>query len=122
MTAGGGGGGVALDPFVNSEDLHKPLRTKLFAVSKYREQYQTDVRTIAEMSLDWKILGPVVAQYRTLIEKDLETDTRKLDSIEAFRATTADDATTAGRGRDFPIRAFADRRRKFLLDYKEVKK
>jgi spore coat protein CotH len=121
MMGGGGGGGVTLDPFVNSTDARKPLRTKLFAVPKYREQYLNDVRTIAEKALDWKSLGPVLAQYRKLIGKELEIDTRKLDSFEAFRTTTADDAT-APRGRDFPIRAFADQRRKFLLDYKEVKK
>ena len=64
---------------------------------------------------------PVLAQFRKLIEKDLEIDTRKLDAYEAFLTTTADDATTP-KGRDFPIRAFADQRRKFLLEYKDPKK
>jgi hypothetical protein len=118
---GGNGGGVTLDPLVNIDDTRKPLRMRVLAVPKYREQYLQDIRTLAEKSLDWKVLGPVVAQYRKLIEKDVEIDTRKLDSFEAFQAASADDGTTP-RGREYPIRAFADQRRKFLLEYKEPKR
>ena len=39
------------------------------------------MRTIAEKSLDWKKLGPVVADFRKQIEKEVEADTRKLDSF-----------------------------------------
>ena len=88
-----------------------------------RAKYLKNVRTIAEKALDWKALGPVVAQYRTLLEKEIEADTRKLDSLDAFQKMTADDATQAtDRAEDYPIRAFADLRRKFLMDYKSPTK
>jgi hypothetical protein len=65
-----------------------------------------------------------VAQYRKLIEKEVEADTRKLESFEEFVKLTADQPA-AGRplgGRDrMSLRAFADQRRKYLLDYKEPK-
>src|SRR5262249_20266235 len=78
------------------------------------------IRAIAEKSLDWKVLGPVVAQYRKLIDKEVEADTRKLDPYEAFQRLTADEAPASpARGREMPLRAFADQRRKYLLDYKE---
>lgn len=115
---GPGGGGVQLDPLVGLTDSRKPLRSKLLTVPSLRTKYLENVRTIAEKSLDWKKLGPVVADYRKLIEKEIEADTRKLSSYEAFKAATADDATP-GRGREMPLRSFADQRRKFLLDYKE---
>jgi len=121
---GRGGPGMAptapleLDPLIGLDDSRKPLRSKILAVPALRERYLQNVRTIAQKSLDWKNLGPVVAQFRTLIEKDVEADTRKLDSFEAFRRTTADDAIAAGgRGFEFPLRAFADQRRKYLLGY-----
>jgi len=109
---------LELDPLIGLDDSRKPLRSKILAVPALRERYLQNVRTIAQKSLDWKNLGPVVAQFRTLIEKDVEADTRKLDSFEAFRRTTADDAIAAGgRGFEFPLRAFADQRRKYLLGY-----
>ncbi len=123
----GGGGmgqvkGVELDPLVGLTDARKPLRSKVLAVPALKEKYLADVRTIAEKSLDWKTLGPVVKQYRELLSKEVEADTRKLESFEAFKKATADDATTSS-GRDgMPLRAFADQRREYLLKATEPKK
>ncbi|HTK76580.1 MAG TPA: CotH kinase family protein [Gemmataceae bacterium] len=123
---GRGGMGMArsapleLDPLIGLDDARKPLRSKVLAVPALRAKYLQNVRTIAEKSLDWKSLGPVVAKYRALIAKEVEVDTRKLDSFDAFLRTTADDASGAGgRGFEFPLRTFADQRRKYLLGYKE---
>ncbi|HEY1190858.1 MAG TPA: CotH kinase family protein [Gemmata sp.] len=126
---GGGGRGVELDPLVGLNDPSKPLRSKLLAVPAFRARYLANVKRIAEEGLDWKKLGPVVAQYRKLIEKDVELDTRKLDSFEAFKRAT-DDTPPApvtggggfGRGQGMNIRAFAEQRQKFLLAHPEVKK
>jgi spore coat protein CotH len=117
----------ALDPLVGMDDLRKPLRSRLLAVPSLRTRYLQYVRVIAEESLDWKKLGPVVAQYRALIEKDVEADTRKLTSFIAFQRATADsvvnDAPPAqGRRPSLSLRTFADQRRKFLLEHPEVKK
>lgn len=114
---GGGGNGIELDPLIGLADQRKPLRSKVLAVPTLKAKYLADVKTIAEKSLDWKTLGPVVAQYRKLVEKEIEADTKKLEPFDAFQRTTADDATTP-KGREYPIRAFADLRRQFLIDYK----
>ena len=118
---GGGGGSVDLDPLVGLADARKPLRSKILAVPALRAKYLANVREIAEKQLDWKSLGPVVAGYLALIAAEVKADTRKLESTEAFLRTTADDATQPGRGHEFPLRAFADGRRKFLLGYQEKK-
>jgi hypothetical protein len=119
---GGGIGpvnGVELDPLVTVTDPRKPLRNKVLAVPGLRAKYLANVRTIAEKSLDWKTLGPVVAQYRKLIDHEVETDTRKLETYESFRKVTANEPEAAGgRGREMSLRAFADQRRKYLLAYK----
>jgi spore coat protein CotH len=124
-----GGGGVDLDPLVGLDDVRKPLRSKVLAVPALRAKYLKNIRTIAEQSLDWGKLGPVVANYRTLIEKEVEADTRKLESFEAFKRATsntpepkaAEGGGERGRG-GMTLRAFAEGRRKFLLDHAEVKK
>lgn len=120
----GGGGGVSLDPLVGLNDANKPLRSKLLAVPALRAKYLANVKTIAEKSLDWKQLGPVVGQFRKLIEKDVEADTRKLDSFDAFKRAT-DDAVLGGAGGGrggMNLRAFAEQRNKYLTAYTEPKK
>jgi hypothetical protein len=120
---GPGGGGVELDPLVALDDGRKPLRSKILAVPEYRTRYLQHVRTIADEALDWKNLGPVVAQFRSLIEQDLRDDTRKLESYEAFARTTANESQdTERRGREMPLRKFSDDRRAFLLSHPEIKK
>jgi hypothetical protein len=128
----GGGRGVELDPLVGLNDTSKPLRSKLLAVPALRAKYLANVKKIAEESLDWKRLGPVVAQYRKLMEREVEIDTRKLDSFEAFKRLTDDSPPTAGGaagpggfgrgpGQGMNYRAFAEQRRAYLLKYQEPK-
>jgi hypothetical protein len=88
-------------------------------VPKFKTQYLANVKTIAEKSLDWKNLGPVVAQYRQLIREELRTDTRKLEPFEAFERTTVDMVEGKPAGREMALRTFADQRRKYLLNYSE---
>jgi hypothetical protein len=120
---GGGGGGVELDPLVALDDARKPLRSKILAVPQYRTRYLEHVRTIADESLDWKKLGPVVSQFRSLVEDELKQDTRKLEPFDAFVRTTANEVeATERRGREMPLRQFAEQRRSFLLNHAEIKK
>ena len=113
-------GGVDLDPLIAVDDPRKPLRSKLLAVPSLRAKYLQHVRTLAEISLDWKNLGPVVAQYRLLIEKDVEADTRKLTGLEAFIGATSDSADEGEDNRGLSLRSFVERRCKFLLEYPEI--
>jgi len=112
---------VELDPLIGLDDARKPLRSKVLAVPSLRAKYLGYVERIAQNSLDWAKLGPVVAQYRSLVEKEIEADTRKLSTFAAFQQATADrPAANAepGRGRPhMPLRTFADQRRAYLLKY-----
>ena len=85
-------------------DPSKPLASKLLAVPALRKKYLTYVRDIATRWLEWRTLGPVAAQYHALIRADVRSDTKKLDSFEAF---------DAGLG---TIQSFAERRRAVLLE------
>ena len=93
-----------------------------------KAKYLANMRTIAEDSLDWKKLGPVVADFRKLIEKEVEADTRKLDSFETFKRNTDDSGTASGApmgrgfGQGMNLRAFAEQRQKYLLNHPQVKK
>lgn len=87
-------------------------------------------RAIAENWLDWEKTGPLVHRYRALIEDDVKTDTRKLDSTQAFvegidgggQASGADAAGRAGAsGGARSLQSFFERRRAFLLQHPAVK-
>jgi hypothetical protein len=101
-----GQGGVELDPLVGLRDSSKPLRSKLLALPGLRARYLGYVRDIAQQWLDWKKLEPMVTRYQALIAADVKTDTRKLDTFEAFHGGIAG------------LRTLVDQRRKFLLKYR----
>ena len=112
---------------IGLDDTRKPLRSRLLAVPSLKARYLDHVRTIAEQSLDWDKLGPVVARYRALIEDEIELDTRKLSSLAAFQKSVADAAEEPAAKSDnrrpgSGLRAFADQRRKYLLNYRETRK
>jgi len=102
-------GRAELSPLVAQNDTTKPIIAKVLAVPALRAKYLDYVREIAEKSLDWNVIGPVVNQYRDLIADDVARDTRKLFSTDDFVSTTADDS---GYG---TLRSFFEGRRAFLL-------
>jgi hypothetical protein len=116
------GGGFELDPLVAANDASKPLLSKLLAVPSLRARYLGDIREIAVTWLDWKKLGPLAQQYQAVIAEDIEADTRKLDSTEAFLSSLAAETAAAegsrggfGAGGKASLRTFAEKRRPYLL-------
>lgn len=117
------GSPVELDPLIGMDDPSKPLRSKVLAVPKYREQYLRNVRQLAEDSLDWNSLGPLVKSLAGLIDQAVKNETRKLGSYEAFVAATAEqtekasDAEAGARGGHgaMNLKQFAEMRREYLL-------
>ncbi|MCC6441926.1 MAG: CotH kinase family protein [Armatimonadetes bacterium] len=114
--------GVQTDP-LTAIDADKALRCRLLAVPALRSRYLHHVQAIARKWLDWKTLGPLVAGYRALIAAEVKRDTRKLASYEEFLQATSDKAETSAAGGEWPgqmnLRAFAEKRREYLLNYVE---
>jgi hypothetical protein len=117
--------GIELDPLIGLDDARKPLRSRLLAVPALKARYLDHVRTIAVDWLDWNKLKPVVDQYRSLIENEIEADTRKLTSFGAFQKSVGDAPQTKAeppRGRSsLGLKAFAEERRMYLLNYSGIK-
>jgi spore coat protein CotH len=110
----------ALDPLIGLDDKRKPLRSRLLSAPELRTRYLDHVRAIAD-ELDWKKLGPVVEQYRSLIEKELDADTRKLTSFAAFQnSLTEPKKDAASRDTRHNLPSFARQRREYLTHYREA--
>lgn len=111
---GGGGGyqgpnGVNLEPLAGTFDESKPVVARILSVPSLRAKYLGFVREIAEKSLDWKTVGPVVKGYRELVVEDIKRDTRKLFPTQQFLSGTANEALEGN------LRSFFDERRAALL-------
>ena len=101
-----------LDPLVGLDNERMPLRSRLLAVPELRQRYLQYVNQIAQDSLDWQKLGPVVDGYRDLIAPTVKEDTRKLSSYGAFLAATQSDSD--GPDDTMSLRKFASERSEFL--------
>jgi len=122
--------GVELDPLHAAKDTSRPLIHKLLAVPALRERYLGYVRDIADKWLDWQKLGPMATDLHALIAADVEKDTRKLESAEAFRASVqggeasgapAEGGRGFGPGPALDLKSFAEQRRAYLLKPRESK-
>ena len=118
---------IELDPLIGMDDPSKPLRSKVLAVPKYREQYLRNVRKLAKESLDWDSVGDFVTAQAALVDDAIKNETRKLGTYEAFLKATsgtvgkvADEQPSRGHGA-MNLRAFCEARRKYLLEYKPPK-
>ncbi|QEF96394.1 Inner spore coat protein H [Stieleria maiorica] len=107
---GPGHGSVDLDPLVGLDNDRMPLRSRLLAIPHLRERYLQYVDQIVEESLSWSKLGPVVNDYRDLIDPLVKADTRKLDTYDAFVAATGTDDG----GEQMSIHKFAVERSEYL--------
>lgn len=128
---GPGAGGVELDPLVAASDPGKPLLSKLLAVPGLRTRYLRLVYEIASTWLDWEKLGPLARHYRDLIRAEVPLDTRKFSTTEAFLKGIEDAPETGPEGARngappgraaLSLKAFAEKRRAFLLAHPEVRK
>ncbi|MEM9942773.1 MAG: CotH kinase family protein [Planctomycetota bacterium] len=117
---GHGGGGPTLDPLVGLDNERMPLRSRLLAVPKLKARYLEYVQKIAEDSLDWRKIGPIVERQADLIRTAVSKDTRKLDTLEAFdQATSNQEMKVADPNRS--LKAFFQQRREFLLKLKTLR-
>lgn len=128
MRGGGGEGvqGVNLDPLTGVDREDRPLLHRLLAVPEWRARYLAVVREMAERWLDWENLGSVAGKHHAVLAADVERDTRKLYSMEAFKQGLDGEmpAAQVGRGPQQPamsLKAFADARRAYLLGHPDVK-
>jgi hypothetical protein len=97
----------------------------LLNVPALREKYLRYVKQIAEQDLDYKKLEPTIQGYVALIGSEVEADTKKLTTTDAFKAAVSSEpaagGATGGRGR-MSLKSFFEARQKFLLEHPEIKK
>lgn len=119
-----------LSPVAFANGNRRPLIGRLLSIPNLRARYLAHYRTIVNEWLDWGIIGPIVAEYKSLIGQEVETDSKKLYSYEAFvQGTAQKDDTDKGDSsgsswgfhREAPsIKKFVEERRSFLINHSEL--
>jgi spore coat protein CotH len=113
--------GFALSPFAGEEREEFPLINRLLANPRIRARYVAHVRTIANRWLDWKLIGPIIEDYRALIDKEIDADTRKLSSYADFAASL--EQAQVGSRRPAPgLKTFVEARRDYLINHPDLKR
>ena len=102
---------MPLNPLVAQNDANKPIISKILAVPALRARYLGFVREIAEKSLDWNALGPVVKQYPRADRRRRRARHAQALHDRRFLRGTADDGSPG------TLRAFFEARRAFLLNW-----
>ncbi len=75
-------------PFYNAEKINYPLLNRLLAVPEIRQRYLAHFRTLLAESFDPAIVNPLIDQYATLIETEVQSDPKKLYSYANFLSET----------------------------------
>ena len=118
-------GGVQLDPFLGADNSQKPLLSKLLSVPSLKTRYAGYIHSIAEEWLDWQKLGPMLQKYQALVSNEVNADTHKLYSTDAFIKGIGQDAADQSFSewrRSINLKTFIEQRRQFLLNHPAIRK
>lgn len=117
---GGGESSTALDlsPYAGEDRETFALTARLLKNPILRARYTAHVRTITNEWMNWSKTGALIADYRSLIEEDVQQDTRKLYHFEDFVKNMKDDIP--GRRTTPGLERFVRERGDFLRRHPDI--
>jgi len=77
-------GNSTLSPTYNISSSIKPAFSETTPFPDWNARYLAHYRTIAEETLSWAELGPIIALYHGMIETDVVNDTKKIYTTQQF--------------------------------------
>ena len=116
---GGGPGGWSwgdltdgmVSPVAHEDNAARPLIKRLLSNPEWRARYLAHVQTVVDEWLDWEVLAPIIKEYQTLIDAEVQQDDKKLYSYEDFATNTPADLVR-----------FVVQRREYLRNHSELNK
>ena len=114
---GGPGGGWSwgdlengmLSPITHENNAERPLIKRLLSNPEWRARYLAHVRTVVDEWLDWEVLEPIIKEYQTLIDAEVQRDDKKLYEYEEFTTGVPED-----------LKRFVNQRREYLSNHPEL--
>ena len=116
---GGGPGGWSwgdlengmVSPIAHEDNVGRPLIKRLLSNPEWRARYLAHVRTVADEWLNWGVLEPIIKEYQTLIDAEVQQDDKKLYGYEEFATGVPGD-----------LERFVTQRREHLSNHPELSK
>ena len=98
-------------PVTHEDNAARPLINRLLSNPEWRARYLAHVRTVVNEWLDWEVLEPIIKEYQTLIDAEVQQDDKKLYGYEEFLT-----------GVPAELKRFVKQRRKYLQNHPELNK
>lgn len=105
-----------LPPYYEADTKRRPVVGRLLSIPHIRARYTAHMRTIISQWLNWEKVGPLVEQYRQLIDLEVRKDVRLESSYQDF----VDNIESTVQGRVLGLKEFVELRRNFLLSHPEL--
>ena len=97
------------------DNPNRPVLVRLMAIPRLRARYVAHLRTLIEESFNWEAMEQMATDMHNLIAEEVELDTKKLFSTNAFYSNLENAS-----GNVPGIRQFVIERRDFLLAHPEL--
>ena len=100
-----------VSPVAHEDNAARPLIKRLLSNREWRARYLAHVRTVVDEWLDWEVLEPIITEYQTLIDTEVQQDDKKLYGYEEFATGVPGD-----------LKRFVNARREHLRNHRELNK
>ena len=116
---GGGPGGWSwgnltngmVSPVAHEDNSARPLIKRLLSNPEWRARYFAHVQTVMDEWLDWEVFEPIIKEYQTLIDAEVQQDDKKLYGYQEFAIGVPED-----------LKRFVTQRREHLRNHPELNK
>lgn len=116
---GGGPGGWSwgnltngmVSPVAHEDNSARPLIKRLLSNPEWRARYLAHIRTVMDEWLDWEVFEPIIKEYQTLIDAEVQQDDKKLYGYQEFAVGVPED-----------LKRFVTERREHLRNHPELNK
>ena len=95
----------------HEDNAARPLIKRLLSNPEWRARYLAHVRTVMDEWLDWEVLEPIIKEYQTLIDTEVQQDDKKLYGYQDFASSAPAD-----------LERFVNARRENLRNHPELNK
>ena len=100
-----------VSPVAHEDNAARPLIKRLLSNHEWRARYLAHVRTVVDEWLDWEVLEPIITEYQTLIDTEVQQDDKKLYGYEEFATGVPGD-----------LKRFVNARREHLRNHPALNK
>ncbi len=107
-----------VSPVTHADNAMRPVISRLLGIPEWKARYIAHVKTVVDEWLDWGKLEPIIKEYHSLIDSEVQQDNKKLYDYNGFLGSVDGDRG----GRTPSYKRFVFQRRENLLNHPELNK